>query len=225
MTPTLNYGPALNEVQLDENYQYFIEFLKQSFSGERLEKLLKLYEEDAYGIRLATAPASGKVHFHYAHTGGYLQHIMNVERASRATAKVYAMMGGTIDFTEEERIFSALHHDLGKLGNENGEYYVPNTDQWSITKQGKMFNHNPKTQFWNVTDNALYVLQHNSILVTWKETLAIKLSDGMYDDANAFYYKGFNPDQALRTSLPYIIHSGDFLSAHAETDQWRRSKE
>jgi hypothetical protein len=216
-------GSELSESDINSNYETFIAFLKEVFTGDRLEKLLKLYAEDQYGLRLATAPAAGKIHFHYAHTGGYLQHIANVEKASRGTAKLYELMGGTIDFTEEERIFAALHHDLGKLGNEQGEYYVPNTDQWSITKQGKMFNHNPKTQFWNVTDNALYVLQHNQIVTTWKECLAIKLSDGMYDEANSFYYKGFNPDQALRTSLPYIIHSGDFLSAHAETDQWRRT--
>lgn len=222
MSMSLNMSPELSETEINENYEKFMEFLKECFSGERLEKLQELYQEDNYGIRLATAPAAGKVHFHYAHVGGYLQHIANVEKASRGTCKLYELMGGTIDFTEEERIFAALHHDLGKLGNENGEYYVPNTEEWSIKKQGKVFNHNPKTQFWNVTDNALYVLQYNGIKVTWKETLAIKLSDGMYDDANAFYYKGFNPDQALRTSLPYIIHSGDFLSAHAETDQWRR---
>ena len=52
----------------------------------------------------------------------------------------------------------------------------------------------------------------------------IKLSDGMYDEGNQQYLKTFNPDQALRTNLPYIIHSGDFLACHAEYDQWKRSQ-
>jgi hypothetical protein len=215
-------GSTLTESEINENFEQFIAFIKESFSGERLEGLLELYKDDNYGFRAATAPAAGKVHFHYAHTGGYLQHIANVEKASKGAQKLYEIMGGTIDFTEEERIFAALHHDLGKLGNENGEYYIPQTEAWA-QKRGEVFKHNPDTQFWNVTDNALYVLQKHKIVVTWRETLGIKLSDGMYDEGNQTYLKTYNPDQALRTNLPYIIHSGDFLACHAEYDQWKRS--
>lgn len=223
MSMSMIMGPELTEDEINKNFETFINFIKENFSGDRLEKLLALYEEDDYGLRAATAPASGKVHFHYAHTGGYLQHIANVEKASKGAAKLFEMMGGTIDFTEEERIFTALHHDLGKLGNENGEYYVPQTEAWA-NKRGEVFKHNPKTQFWGVTDNALYVLQKYQIVVTWKETLGIKLSDGMYDEGSQSYLKTYNPDQCLRTNLPYVIHTGDFLSCHAEYDQWKKKQ-
>jgi hypothetical protein len=224
MTKTLHYGPELTESQINENYEYFIEFIKEKFSGDRLEKLLKLYEPEYLGFELSAAPAAGKKHFHYAHTGGYIQHVMNVEKASRGTAKVYEALGGTVDWTEEERVFAALHHDLGKLGDETGPYFVPNTEQWSIDKRGEMFKHNPKVQFWNVTDRAIYTLQRVQLTITWKEFLAIKLSDGLYDEANSFYLKGYNPDQQLRTNLPYVIHTGDFLACHAEYDQWKRAQ-
>ena len=218
---TLHYGSDLSEKEINENYEFFVDLIKKNFKGERLEKLSALYADDAYGLRLATAPASGKVHFHYAHIGGYIQHVVNVEKATRGVAKLYSMLNGTLDFTEEERVFSALHHDLGKLGDETGEYYVPQTEQWYVDKRGEVFKHNPKTQFWNVTDRALYILQKAGIEITWKEFLAIKLSDGLYDDSNGFYLKTFNPDQALRTNLPYIVHAGDFLTCHAEYDQWK----
>lgn len=224
MSKTLQYGTQLTEEQVQENYDYFLEFLKEKFSGERLEKLLVMYSEDNLGLQLAIAPASGKKHFHYAHTGGYIQHIFNVEKGSRGAAKLFEALGGEIDWTEEERIFAALHHDLGKLGDETGPYYIPNTEQWSIEKRGELFKHNPKNQFWNVTDRALYNLQRFGIVCTWKETLAIKLSDGLYDENNATYLKTFNPDQVLRTNLPYIIHTGDFLACHAEYDQWKREQ-
>jgi hypothetical protein len=214
----------LSEEQLKENYDAFIDFVSTSFSGDRKDKLLSLYTDDDYAFRLMTAPASGKQHFHYAHIGGYIQHIANVEKASRGTSKIYQAMGGTVDWDDEERAFAALHHDLGKLGNEDGPYYVPQRDNWHREKRGETFKHNPDVQFWNVTDNALYILQRRGIVVSWRETLAIKLSDGMYDDGNAFYYKTFNPDQCLRTNLPYIIHTADFLSCHAENDQWKRTQ-
>jgi hypothetical protein len=224
MKNTLHYGNDLTESQVNENYEYFLEFLKEKFSGDRLEKLLEMYKEENLGMQLATAPASGKVHYHYAHTGGYIQHIMNVEKGSRGAAKLFETLGGTIDFTEEERIFAALHHDLGKLGDETGPYYVPQTEAWSIQKKGEVFKHNPSTQFWNVTDRALYNLQRYGVICTWKETLAIKLSDGLYDENNATYLKSYNPDQVLRTNLPYVIHTGDFLACHAEYDQWKREQ-
>jgi predicted HD phosphohydrolase len=33
-------------------------------------------------------------------------------------------------FTKEELVFSALNHDLGKMGDENHESYIPQTDKW-----------------------------------------------------------------------------------------------
>lgn len=224
MKNTLHYGSDLNEAQVNENYEYFLEFLKEKFSGDRLEKLLHMYKEENLGLQLATAPASGKLHYHYAHTGGYIQHVMNVEKGSRGATKLYETLGGEINFTEEERIFSALHHDLGKLGDETGPYYIPQTDDWFVKKKAEVFKHNTANQFWNVTDRALYNLQKYGIVITWKETLAIKLSDGLYDENNATYLKTYNPDQVLRTNLPYIIHTGDFLACHAEYDQWKREQ-
>ena len=36
--------------------------------------------------------------------------------------KVYEEVGGVVDFTLEELVFSALHHDLGKVGDLEHEY-------------------------------------------------------------------------------------------------------
>ena len=41
-----------NETQLEENYNKFIEALKKSFDGERLEKLLHMYSTDELGANL-----------------------------------------------------------------------------------------------------------------------------------------------------------------------------
>ena len=150
---------ALSEQWIHENYDLFIGYLKEKFTGERLEKLLKLYAEDNYGLRASVAPASTFKHFHNAHVGGYLQHVMNVDKASAGAAKLFEAMGGEIDFTEEERCMAALSHDLGKLGPKEGEYYLPQTEEWAIKKRGQMFMMNPKIQMWDVTDLALFILQ------------------------------------------------------------------
>ena len=35
--------------------------------------------------------------------------------------------------TEEELVFSAINHDLGKMGDEENESYIPQTDKWRVT--------------------------------------------------------------------------------------------
>ena len=45
MSTTLHWASELNESQLQENYDYFIELIKATFKGERLEALLHMYSE------------------------------------------------------------------------------------------------------------------------------------------------------------------------------------
>jgi hypothetical protein len=39
-----------------------------------------MYSEEEFGRELVVAPASGKLHFHSAYIGGYIDHVMNVCR-------------------------------------------------------------------------------------------------------------------------------------------------
>ena len=223
-TVTLQRGNSLTEEQLRTNYELFIAYLTEKFSGDRLEKLLKLYSEDTYGMRATLAPASSFLHFHNAHPGGYLQHIMGVDRASAGVSKLFSVMGGEIDFTEEERCMAALSHDLGKLGMANGEYYIQQTDEWALKNRAQAFVKNPKMQHWDVTDLSLFILQEYEIKLTWKETLAIKLSDGIFSEKNKPYYINSSDDSRLRTSLPYIIHWGDWITATEENSIWHQQQ-
>lgn len=221
----MHTGKNLNENQLEENYNQFIYFIESTFEGERKEKLLKLYSEESLGLRAVLAPASGKEHFHLAYPGGYIIHIMNICKCVIGVKKLYTTMGGYIDFTDDEMMFSALNHDLGKLGDEYGEYYLPEQSEWHRKNQGSIFKTNGAIQFMDVTDRALYILQNNDIKVTWKEYLGIKLSDGIYNESNKKYLMAYSPESALKTNLPNIIHMADFISCRVENDSWRYSEE
>lgn len=211
------------DAELNEKYDKFIALLERTFSGERLEKLKELYSQDKYGTRLVTAPASGKEHYHCAYVGGYVDHIINVYKASFGTKKLWEAMGATIDFTDEELAFSALHHDLGKLGDlEQGEYYLPQNNDWYKQNRGEVFKFNEDLQYMDVTDRALYILQLHKIPCTWKETLAIKLSDGLYHESAEPYLKARFPHHELKTNLPRIIHVADYTACRGEYDSWKR---
>ena len=218
--------PNLSENEIQKNYQEFLTFINDNFSGDREKKLLKMYsdEETSLGLSLATAPASMCQHFHLCYPGGYLQHVMHVIKLSFACKKLFEIAEAEIDFTDEEMIFSAMHHDLGKLGDpEFGEYYAPQDQDWKY-KKGEFYRMNPNLPYMEVTDRAVFLLQKYGVTYDWKEYLGIKLADGLFNEATSKYLVQYNPDLYLKTNLPRIIHMADYTSCRAEYDQWYYTK-
>ena len=121
--------------QLETNYNKFIEALKKSFDGDRLEKILHMYSMEELGANLMLSPASGNKNYHNAYEGGYIDHVMNVARNSLRMMKLYQDAGGYVDFTQEELLFAAFHHDLGKLGDRGKMNYVQNDSDWHIKQR------------------------------------------------------------------------------------------
>jgi hypothetical protein len=211
---------ALNDEEIELNYKEFLDYISKNFSGDRKKKLLALYGEDALGFSLATAPASMCEHFHLCHPGGYLQHIMNVVKMSFASKKLFEIAGAKIDFTDEQMVFAALHHDLGKLGDpEFGEYYAPQDQDWKY-KKGEFYKMNPNLPYMEVTDRAVFLLQKYEVKYDWKEYLGMKLADGLFNDATEKYLKQYNQDLYMKTNLPRIIHSADYAACRGEYDKW-----
>ncbi len=213
----------LTPEQIQENWNKLIQLVEDTFEGERKENLLKMYEY--FEDRMCVAPASGKPNYHYCHIGGYMEHVLHVVETAKKLMKVYQEIGAVIDFNEEELVFSALHHDLGKVGDLDHEYYLPQDDDWRRKKLNEWFTHNPELQYMSVTDRALWLLQHFDVKISQLEYLAIKVSDGMYDDSNKQYLKTFKPENSFHSSLPYLIHWADHMATRAEYTEWKYEEE
>lgn len=201
--------------EIAESYEKLIEIIDDTFEGERRDNLVKMYEH--FGDRLLLAPASGKDHFHLAVPGGYLKHTLNIIDVSDKVAKLYRFIGGTTDFTEEERIFAAMHHDLGKLGDMHNDYYIPTTNDWQI-KRGIRYEYNPNLNFMDVTDRSLFLLQQFDIKITDNEMYGIRLADGMFKELNKAYFNTYTDDMQMKNHLPFIIHWADWMSTRMEYD-------
>jgi hypothetical protein len=204
--------------QLEENYNKFIEFLKKVFKNnpDRLDNLLRMYSETELGTELTIAPASGKLHFHSAYVGGYIDHVMNVCRNAYSLKKIFAEQGGRINFTDEELFFSALHHDLGKLGDGEKPHYIPEESEWHRKNQNSAFKINPELYYMDVTDRALWLLNQYGIKYSQNEMLGIKLADGLYNEATKKFFVNYTEGGELKTELPYIIHWADHMSCRVE---------
>jgi hypothetical protein len=150
---------------------------------------------------------------------------MHVIKLSFAQTNVFKEAGCEIDWTPEEQIFAAMHHDLGKLGDPQfGDYYDPNVDDWK-RKRGEKYKLNANLPYMEVTDRAIYLLQKYGVTYNWKEFLAMKLADGLYNDATTKYLIQFNPDLFMKTNLPRVIHLADYTASVAERSQWQSAKE
>jgi hypothetical protein len=194
--------------KIQQDYAKFMEYIEADPRAEKLKKMYVVLQDE-----LTTAPASGRVDFHNAYPGGYLDHVLRVTESSLKVASLYKTLNGKVDFTKQELIFAALHHDLGKLGTEDGPYYVSQDSDWH-RKRGELYKHNDSIQYFKAPERGLMMLQKHGIQITEKEWLAIKLSDGLYCQGNDSYLK----NSGMKTILPYIIHWGDHIATRVEKD-------
>lgn len=202
--------------KIEENYNKFMELIAQD---TRAEQLKKFYAIDHFAEQLTTAPASAKTFYHNAFPGGYLDHVLRVTDLALKMAGMFKGAEGRINFTKQELVFAALHHDLGKLGVPGAPYYLDQDSDWH-RKRGELYKHNDTMQYMKVPDRAVFLLQQHGIAFTETEFLAIQLSDGMYSEGNQSYLKNWTPF-AMKTNLPYIIHWADHMATVIERDKTR----
>lgn len=203
------------EEKIKKDYDKFMEYISADPRADALKEMYTHLED-----QLMLAPASGKTYFHNAFPGGYLDHVLRVTETALKIASLYKSMEGDINFTKQELIFAALHHDLGKLGHpDEGPYYVDQDSDWH-RKRGEMYKQNENIQYFKAPERGLFLLQKFGVQITQNEWLGIKLSDGIYDEGNKSYMINFAP-YAMKTNLPYIIHWADHMSSRVENDKTR----
>ena len=211
---------TLTAEQIQHNWETFNANISEYITGDRKQKLLDFYKK--YEERIILMPASHKKEYHSAFPGGYVDHVNRVVDASLKMYDVWKEFGmDTSTFTQEELVFSAINHDLGKMGDSEHEAYIPQTDQWRRDKLGEDYMFNKKLAFAAVPDRGLFLLQEHGITYTFNEMVAIQTHDGLYDDANTKYLKTYMPEQKPRTSLPFILHQADIMAARIEFEiEW-----
>jgi hypothetical protein len=208
----------LTAEQIQNNWDELMLIISNEISSPRREKLLEFYEQ--YAERLMLMPAAHKKEYHNAFPGGYVEHVLRVIRCALKQAQLWEDEGCDMStFTIEELIFSALNHDLGKMGDEVEDSYIPQTDQWRKDKLGEDYMFNTKVPFASVPDRGLFLLQSHGIQYTFNEMVAIQTHDGLYDEANKKYLATYMPEQKPRTSLPYILHQADLMAARIEFER------
>jgi len=191
---------SLTPEEIESNWKRMRSLLEKC--GDRSVASLRMV--DALGERLALCPASAKRDFHNAFPGGLVDHSLRVlGNAMRLTGA----FGWKIP--KNSLIISSLFHDLGKVGDHEHDYYVPQTDQWRVDKLGEEYTYNKEIQFMTVPDRGIFLCQHFGLLLTQDEMLAIRLNDGQYADENA-------PYKLKEPMLADVVHMADLISTKQE---------
>ena len=204
--------------QIQGNWDTFISNIETYITGDRKQSLLDFYNK--YQERVILMPAAHKKEYHNSFPGGYVEHVNRVVRCAIKQSQLWEDEGADMStFTMEELVFSAINHDLGKMGDEDNESYIPQTDKWRRDKLGEDYTFNKKVPFSSVPDRGLFMLQSHGVIYTFNEMLAIQTHDGLYDAANEKYLKAYMPEQKPRTSLPFILHQADLMAARIEFER------
>lgn len=208
----------LKAEQIQSNLELFYSNIENYIAEPRKSQLLALYNKQEE--ILALAPASSKASFHNSFPGGYVDHINRVVAAALAVSTVWMEFGADTDtFTREELVFTAINHDLGKLGLDGKPRYIPNDSEWHVKNQGANYKPNAELPFLPVQDNSLFILQSAGIQLSVNEYIAIKIHDGLYDDGNKAYLISGQNESKLRSSLALILHQADMLASRVEWEK------
>lgn len=211
---------SLTAEQIHKNYEKHLRII-DTYIGDRKESILSMINH--IGEEYVMAPASGRAWYHNAFAGGYVDHVNRVVEYAIKQSRLYSEMGGNIDYTEEELVFAALFHDLGKLGDGDRPNYLPQTDKWRQDKLSEIYTYNPDLDFMLIADRSLFILQKFGIKVNQKEYLAIRVHDGVFDKANEAYFFSNVESSRQKTSLISVLHSADFLASKVEYDMWKQN--
>jgi hypothetical protein len=92
--------------ELVSNYEKFRKLINQTFTGERLESLNKMY--DHFEERIIYTPASSVEHYHNAFPGGYIDHVLRVTRNALSIYDLQEKWGLDLEgLSKESLIFTA----------------------------------------------------------------------------------------------------------------------
>lgn len=190
----------LTPEEIEANWKKMLLLLEKC--GDRTPQLLEMVE--ALGERLALCPASGKKDFHNAFPGGLVDHSLRVLGNAMRLSSAFGWK-----IPRDSLIIACLFHDLGKVGDHEHDYYVPQTDQWRVDKLGEEYTFNKELKFMTVPDRGVFLCQHFGIKLAHDEMLAILLNDGQYADDNA-------PYKMKEPMLADVVHMADLISTKQE---------
>lgn len=186
----MKIAPDLDFVK--KNYDKTIELLHEQ--GSPLESLV-----DSLGERYALAPASSKKEFYSSFPGGLAFHNLHMYFWMK---KFVQSLGVAADPLELLNI--SILHELGKVGDEKEDYYIPIESDWH-RERGIFYEINPKIQFMRTPHRSLYWAQQSGVTLSQDVYMSVLLYEGRQEDS-VYKYKQPSLSTATQFAHHYSTH-------------------
>ncbi len=196
----------ISEEKINENAENILALINAVIPEPRRTVIIAMLEalKDLYFV----APASSRVHYHYAFPGGLAAHSLNVYKNLRKLNKEFKF-----EFSEEAMLVCGLFHDLGKACATNctDEHYTPTIEEWK-NKRGIVYDTVPDLVYFPNQQRSMYILQKFGVTLSAEEYQAILLNDGQYIDDN-------RPYSMKECPLAMVLHMADRMTCHFEANE------
>lgn len=121
--------------------------------------------------RFAVAPASTRIEYVGCFVGGLVWHSLNVLKAMKALRSSFDLEK---KISADSLIVLGLFHDIGKLGNEKNDYYLPQNSEWHRDKLGQMYEVNLEMTAIPIAIRSLWWLNQYNVKLNDNEIYAIQ---------------------------------------------------
>jgi len=121
--------------------------------------------------RMAVCPASTRTEFVGCFVGGLTWHSLNVLRVMKTLHTAFELEE---QVDADSMIVLGLFHDIGKLGNDDTDYYIPQKSEWHREKLGQLYEINEGMGNIPVSSRSLWWLNHFQVPLTENEIHAIQ---------------------------------------------------
>lgn len=187
--------------EIEANWKRYRSLLEKN-TGDRSDAVKSML--DAVEDRLAVCPASGRKDYHRATPGGLVEHSLRVLRNAMTLCKAFGW-----ELPKESLVIACCFHDLGKLGNEDQDYYVPQDSDWHRDKLGEVYKHNKEIRYMTVPQRGVWLCQHFGVRLTHDEYMAILLNDGWILQEN-------KPYCLKEPLLAHVVMTADYIATCQE---------
>ncbi len=154
----------MNERELTDLWTSYTKLVDKIDRGEGLTLMM-----DELGERLLMCPAEPRNDSPGCEPGGLIQQAIIVAKGMKRINDAFEMGAST-----ESILIVGLLHELGKIGNLDEPYFIPEDENWRREKLGAFYKPNERLSRMTIPERSLYLLQNYKVHLTEEEFMAIR---------------------------------------------------
>ena len=154
----------MNERELTDLWSSYSKLIEKIDRGEGLSRMM-----DELGERLLMCPAEPRNDSPGCEPGGLLRQAITIAKGMKRLNDTFEMEVPTASI-----LVVGLLHEVGKIGNLEEPYFVPEEESWRREKLGAFYKPNESISRMTIPERSLFLLQHYNVKLTEDEFMAVR---------------------------------------------------